>query len=228
MLINCDLGECLTDDPDLHIMPLIDQASIACGGHVGDALSMDKTVALAKSYHVSIGAHPSYPDKAQFGRVSMAMSLPDLFCHLLNQVQTLTQACQRHQVSLDYIKPHGALYHDMMQQPAIFALLCDVVQVQQGDVKLMVQAGINGQKLMAIAKDKDVPLLFEAFADRAYDRAALRPRTEKGAVLLSPEDIVAQYQQLSVSTDFTIDTICFHSDHAPSVLALKAIKSMIC
>ena len=115
-LINCDLGECLDPNPDGQIMPLINQASIACGGHVGDSDSMNKTIKLAKQHQVSIGAHPSYPDKVNFGRISMPMSLTALFDSIQRQVNTLDEICQRHGVKLDYIKPHGALYHDMMHQ----------------------------------------------------------------------------------------------------------------
>lgn len=228
MLINCDLGECLASDPDQELMPMIDQASIACGGHVGNDASMDATVALAKKHQVSIGAHPSYPDKQRFGRVSMPMLLPDLFEQLLNQVRTLAEVCQRHHVDMAYIKPHGALYHDMMHQAPIFNVVCDVVRAQQCDLKLVVQAGIQTPQLLAMAKQKNISLQFEAFADRVYQGAELQPRSQKGAVLLSPQEIVAQYERLSASSAFAIDTICFHSDHSPSVLALKMIKALPC
>jgi len=224
-LINCDLGECLDPDPDGQIMPLINQASIACGGHVGNSDSMKKNVKLAKQYQVSIGAHPSYPDKANFGRVSLPMSLKSLFDSIFMQVNALEEVCLEQNVKMDYIKPHGALYHDMMHQKQIAELLCDVIKTKYPDLKLIVQAGINTKQMLAVAQEKGVQLLFEAFADRGYRSVELKSRSEQGAVLASPEEIKSQYQELMESDLFQIDTICFHSDHASSVTALQQIKT---
>jgi UPF0271 protein len=224
-LINCDLGECLDPDPDSQIMRLINQASIACGGHVGNNDSMNKTVKLAKQYQVSIGAHPSYPDKANFGRVSLPMSLNTLFDSVLMQVNGLEQVCLQQNVKMDYIKPHGALYHDMMHQKQIVELLCDVIKAKNKGLKLIVQGGINTKQMLAVAMDKGIQLQFEAFADRAYQGVELKSRSEQGAVLASPEEIKSQYQKLTQSDLFQIDTICFHSDHASSLTALQQIKT---
>ena len=227
-LINCDLGECLDPSPDGQIMPLINQASIACGGHVGDSDSMDKTIKLAKQHQVSIGAHPSYPDKVNFGRISVPMSLTALFDSIQRQVNTLDDICQRHEVKIDYIKPHGALYHGMMHQNDIFELLCEVIKNSKQDLKLIVQAGINTQHMKTEAAKKGISLQFEAFADRAYQGTHLTPRSEPGAVLATPQEIVDQYDQLAESTAMQIDTICFHSDHPPSVIALQHLKAAAC
>ena len=108
-LINCDLGECLSPNTDEQIMPLIDQASIACGGHAGDSESMSRAVQLAKRYQVQIGAHPSYPDKANFGRMSQQYEANALFEHLYQQVTQLNDICLKQDVVMAYIKPHGAL-----------------------------------------------------------------------------------------------------------------------
>jgi UPF0271 protein len=186
---------------------------------------MNKTVKLAKQYQVSIGAHPSYPDKAHFGRVSLPMPLDLLFDSVLGKVNALEQICLEQGVKLDYIKPHGELYHDMMHQKQIAELLCDVIKAKNQDLKLIVQAGINTKQMIAVATDKSVALQFEAFADRAYQGVELKPRSEPNAVLATPEEINSQYQKLTKSDNpFQIETICFHSDHAPSVTALKRIK----
>ena len=223
-LINCDLGECLVLNPDGQIMPWIDQASIACGGHVGNDDSMEKTIKLAKQYQVSIGAHPSYPDKKHFGRRSIPMSLEQLFDSILMQVNALNEQCRHQNVTMDYIKLHGALYHDMMHQVSIAEVICDVIEATKQDLKLVVQAGINTEQMVVLAAKKGVQLQFEAFADRAYQGVQLKPRTEEGAVLATPEEIENQYYQLSASNDVQIDTICFHSDHPPSVKAVQHLK----
>ena len=223
-LINCDLGECLTPSPDGEIMPWINQASIACGGHAGDDGSMAETIKLAKQHQVSIGAHPSYPDKQYFGRRSLAMPLDQLFDSLLMQVMRLNKHCEDQNVTMDYLKPHGALYHDMMQQEQIAEIICDVIKATKQDLKLVVQAGVNTGQIMALAAKKNVQLQFEAFADRAYEGVELKPRVEPGAVLATPEEIENQYYQLSASSDIQIDTICFHSDHPPSVKALQHLQ----
>lgn len=226
-LINCDLGECLVPNHDGEIMPLIDQASIACGGHAGNNASMDSTVQLAKRHNVRIGVHPSYPDKAHFGRVSLAMSQKALFDSILMQVSALEQISRRHQIRIDYIKPHGALYHDMMNSEHIIELLCDVAKTMTPPLKLIVQAGIKTSEIKAIAKQKGVELQFEAFADRAYQGAHLKPRSEEGALLATPTQIQRQYLQLIESGLSQVDTICFHSDHPPSLIALKNIATSV-
>lgn len=224
-LINCDLGECLDPDPDGQIMPLINQASIACGGHAGNNDSMDRTVKLAKQHRVSIGSHPSYPDKFGFGRVSLAMPLATLFDIILLQVAALEQVCLRHKVAIEYIKPHGALYHDMMQREDVAALLCDVLNTRKYKLTLVVQAGVNTEKITAIAMSKGVQLQFEAFADRKYRGTQLTPRSEAGSLLATSQQIQSQYRQLRESSSFQVDTICFHSDHSPSVIALENIAA---
>lgn len=219
--INCDLGECLSPDPDTIIMPLIDQASIACGGHVGDIDSMTKTVALAVQHDVQIGAHPSYPDKAHFGRQVLEISEADLFESVLKQVTELMQICQQQGTVLSYIKPHGALYHQTMKTESIFNLLAKVIKQVSPAISLMVQAGVNEIEMTKWAKQQQIELQFEAFADRKYDGVRLVSRNQPDAVLSEPMAIISQYQQFSEQQQ--IDTICFHSDHAPSVQALQLL-----
>ncbi|MEK9575234.1 MAG: LamB/YcsF family protein, partial [Gammaproteobacteria bacterium] len=93
ILINCDMGECLNPDPDPIIMPLIDMANIACGGHAGDDNSMVKTIQLAKKFNVSVGAHPSYEDKENFGRVSQKVTIDELKKSIYHQLEVFTNHC---------------------------------------------------------------------------------------------------------------------------------------
>lgn len=220
MLINCDLGECLTPDPDVQVMPLIDMANIACGGHVGNVASMTKTILLAKQHGVRIGAHPSYFDREHFGRVSLNLRPSDLYTSLRQQLTAFSTICENQAVQPQYIKPHGALYHDMMREPAVFDVICDVIQSINPSLALIVQAGVNTAQLSKVAAQRKIQLFYEAFADRAYRGAALVPRTEAGAMLSDVDTILAQVKQFKTDPPFEVDTVCFHSDHPPSITAL--------
>ncbi len=117
MKLNCDLGESYgnwTMGLDTQVMPHIDQANIACGFHAGDPLVMLNTLKLAKQHNVSIGAHPSYPDLVGFGRRTMKCSTEELVALVLYQVAAIDGVAKSLGMNLDYVKPHGALYNDMM------------------------------------------------------------------------------------------------------------------
>ncbi len=217
MLINCDLGECLTPNIDSKIMPKIAMASIACGGHAGDRKSMLDTVLLAKKYHTIIGAHPSYIDKKNFGRKSIYTNQELLFKQLLQQVTTLRDICSNNNSKLSYIKPHGALYHDMMANSDIMQIIINLISTINPKLKLIVQHGISTASL-TLAKKNNITLLYEAFADRVYNGLKLKPRDKKDSVLSDKDKIIAQFYKLSRNKN--IDTICFHSDNLASVNVL--------
>ncbi|WXT99799.1 MAG: 5-oxoprolinase subunit A 3 [Catillopecten margaritatus gill symbiont] len=216
--INCDLGECLTPSPDGIAMPLIDMANIACGGHAGDDESMTNTIQLAKQHQVTIGAHPSYADKSNFGRVSQPLEKCVLFGLLHTQIAYFKTLCSKNDATLEYIKPHGALYHDMMHNAAVFDALCKAIQSVDDNLKLVVQAGIKTPKT-------DLCLLFETYADRGYQGLKMLPRTEKGALLTDADAIVAQYHHFLNNSTMQIDTICFHSDNPASIKALQKLSN---
>ena len=124
MKLNCDLGESYGSwqmGLDAEVMPHIDMANIACGFHAGDADVMARTLALAKQHGVVIGAHPSYPDLQGFGRRSMALSHSEIVNCMRYQIAALDGMALSAGVTLSYVKPHGALYNDMMAKPAVFA-----------------------------------------------------------------------------------------------------------
>ena len=219
-LINCDLGECLTINPDSSAMPLIDMANIACGGHAGDDESMVKTIKLAKDNNVKIGVHPSYNDQTNFGRVSYQLNDDELYDLVYQQVSHFQKLCHNNNSSLEYVKPHGALYHDMMEKPLVLDAICRVIKAVDKNLKLVVQAGVKN-----FGNNQNVTFLYEVFADRGYDGVEILTRGEKGAVLDSADAIVEQYQRFLCEKSFKIDTICFHSDNLASVEALKRLKN---
>lgn len=223
--INCDLGECLIPSPDEEIMPLIDMANIACGGHVGDENSMIESIKLARQHGVRIGVHPSYPDKDNFGRLSHDMSSTELFQLIYKQVVYFQTLCDRQGVKIEYIKPHGALYHDMMHKEEVLMVLCNVIETFNSSLSLMVQAGINTDTFERFSQDKNIQFLYEAFADRGYRGLQMIPRSEQGAILEDAQHIVEQYHYFCQEPSIKIDTICFHSDNPNSVLALKKLRA---
>jgi len=223
-LINVDLGECLEPNPDSQVMPLLDMANIACGGHAGDEQSILATLSLAKQHKKTIGAHPSYEDKAGFGRKSQSLTSTQLTSMLQQQIQLFQSCCEQFDLTMSYIKPHGALYHDMMKNQQVLADICQFIADFDPSISLVVQAGINTSEMEAISNKTGITFIYEAFADRAYQANQLVSRSELNAMLSQPEQIAAQYHSFSDNVSFKVDTVCFHSDHPASIEALKLIR----
>lgn len=237
--LNCDLGELTeTENNDALIMPMIDQANIACGGHAGDQQSMINTVKLAKKNHVMIGAHPSYPDKANFGRLSMVIEASELQTSLLEQINTLSEICNLQQSQLSYVKPHGALYNDMMKELSIFETVCKTLSQLEVKLPLMIQALPDTGQYQTIANQYGITMLFEAFADRAYQsNGLLVPRSQTGAVLHQSDKVIAQISQLIKHQQLTsidgnkltlhVDSLCVHGDNYAALALIRALRKLL-
>ncbi|WP_159736973.1 5-oxoprolinase subunit PxpA [Vibrio atypicus] len=237
--LNCDMGESFGNwsmGCDAHIMPFIDQASIACGYHASDPMIMNSTVKLALLHNVQIGAHPSYPDLQGFGRRSIPLTRSEITNMVIYQVGALKAICESENAELSYVKPHGALYNDMQRDPIIFEAVIDAVACF--NVPLMTLAIEDKQELLDIADEYDVPLLFEAFADRRYlATGQLAPRSMPGALLTDEAEIIGQVQQIAqygkVRTidGYTIaieaDTICVHGDNLEAAKLIEQIRAAI-
>lgn len=241
MKLNCDLGE-FKNNNDADIMPLIDMANIACGFHGSDPLTIKKTIKLALQHQVIIGAHPSYPDVENFGRQSMNLSQHDLIANVQHQIGALQALCTVENAQLDYVKPHGALYNDMMKNLNLFDDIClAIAQLNQSSNKplsLMVQALTDNVKFDQIAKKHHISLYYEAFADRAYlDNGLLVPRSDSGAVLTNNQDVVIRCQALlnkkpllsknQQPLKFHIDALCVHGDTLNALAMIKALRKTI-
>lgn len=240
MKLNCDLGESFGSwqmGLDSDVMPHIDMANIACGFHAGDADVMARTLQLAKQHGVMVGAHPSYPDLQGFGRRSMALSHSEIVNCLRYQIAALDGMAQSAGVAISYVKPHGALYNDMMAKPAVFAAVLDAVAGYYKPLKLMILATARQQEFADSAKAQGVTLLFEAFADRRYtDEGTLTPRSQSGAVLHG-DDMLAQVAQLvkhgTVTTvsgnslSLTADTLCVHGDNQAAIAQVQQIRALL-
>lgn len=241
MKLNCDMGESLgvdTINQDADIMPYVHQTNIACGFHASDPQVMQATITLAVQNKVSIGAHPSYPDRENFGRQPMALNEQEIINIVHYQVGALKALCHAQGAKVDYVKPHGALYNTMMQDESVFIALLKAVSTFSPTLPLMVMANSQREHYLSLAKKFNVPLIFEAFCDRAYtDDGQLQKRSEEGAVHNSLDKIIQQATQLieskSVTTVFgkvlnlQADTLCIHGDTNLAVDSVKAIRSLL-
>jgi 5-oxoprolinase (ATP-hydrolysing) subunit A len=226
--LSADLGEGSPDEEE--IWPLISSANVACGGHVGDRESMSYGARRARELRVRLGAHPSYPDRANFGRQSMAMAPAALRASLVEQITALREVAAQEGVSLHHVKPHGALYNDGHHDSALAAVIVEALR--QVDRALAIVVSDTSQMASA-ARAAGTPVIREAFADRRYNAdASLVSRKEAGS-LLSIEEAADQAESLVrrravIARDgsrvpIAFDTICIHADMDQALERLRAI-----
>lgn len=238
--LNCDLGESFGAwqmGLDAQVMPLIDQANVACGFHAGDPTVLVNTLRLAKQHQVQIGAHPSYDDKQGFGRRSVKMNADELKHLLWYQIAAVDGVAKSLGLELGYVKPHGALYNDMMASPALLDTVMQAVASYHKPLKLMLLATASAAEYKQLAKGYQLELLFEAFADRRYKNdGSLTPRSQAGSVL-DHQAALAQVQQLlqsgTVQSDtgqsvaISADTLCVHGDNPQAVALVQSIRQLL-
>lgn len=227
--INCDLGE--GGNFDAQLMPLISACNIACGGHAGDENTMLKTIRLAKKNQVEIGAHPSYPDRENFGRKSMEISNSDLKKSIHSQVLNLMKIAKKEGTKITHLKPHGALYNDAAKDENIAKIVMNSILEIDENLHLYVP---QNSIISEIAKGK-IKVFFEAFADRNYNEDySLVSRSKSNALLTKKEEVFKHiFTMFSDSkiicengreiTSFA-DTFCLHSDTPNSVEILKFLQ----
>lgn len=238
--LNCDLGESFGSwkmGMDESVMPHINQANIACGYHAGDPMIMRRTLKLAKENGVSIGAHPAYPDLNGFGRRSMLCSSEEIISYVQYQISALEGMALNLGMTLDYVKPHGALYNDMMAKQTVREAIMEAVAEHNSRPALMLQATPEHKQHLQEASQFELQLHFEAFADRCYDDdGKLLSRSKPGAVH-TREKMMDQVRQLvdhgTVTTvsghtlPLLADTLCVHGDNEAGVQAIADIKALL-
>jgi 5-oxoprolinase (ATP-hydrolysing) subunit A len=226
--ISADLGEGAPDEPE--IWPLITSANVACGGHYGDVNSMTHAVARARELGTRIGAHPSYPDRANFGRKSMPMPPHALRASLIEQITALLEIAGK----LHHVKPHGALYNDAHKDRALAEVVIDAIRAIDETLPIVCS---DKSEMAAAARAAGTPVIREAFADRRYNTdGSLVARTESGS-LLTVDEAAAQAAMLAnesavIARDgsritIPFDTICVHADMEHAVERLRAIRNLI-
>jgi len=222
--INCDLGESINPqqwEADSHLMPYISSCNIACGGHAGNPQSIKVTVANAIHNQLKIGAHPSYPDKDNFGRVTMTVGEQELRQTLRQQIESIAEECQRQNTDLHHIKPHGALYNDAAANKELAYIIADEVKKFDANIKLM---GLAQSNLFTVAQELELDFLHEGFMDRNYHaNTHLVARGHTQAMHKSLEESLSQALSLAKGlaissiegTPLTlkVDTICLHGDN---------------
>lgn len=216
--INCDTGEGIGNEAEL--LPLVSSCNIACGGHAGDAESMEQVVDLAVRHGVRIGAHPSYPDRAHFGRRSLDLPVAELWQSLQDQVAALEAVLQARGGVLHHIKAHGALYNDLAANPQLGETYLDIFQGYRGRVRVFAPCG---SFFASQAREQGFEVWEEAFADRAYrSDGSLASRQMEGAVLTEPEQVWQQLRKMvffrradtldGVEIPICAQTYCLHGD----------------
>ena len=229
------MGEGFTE-AEASLMPLIDMANIACGGHTGDRDSMMHTLALAKKYQIQVGAHPSYPDREHFGRRSIDISPEALEASLIQQLEHLALCCHDSGASMTYIKPHGALYNDLVQQDKHWHSVLSAAKRFQ--LPLVIQAHPKNQQHKDTAQNYQVELIFEAFADRAYNKLGnLLGRSETNSVHSNVKQVMSQVSSLHLNSEIisiegtvlaiNAQTLCIHSDSKIALEAAQAIRTFL-
>jgi UPF0271 protein len=216
------------------IWPMISSANVACGGHVGDEASMTEAVRRAKRTSVNIGAHPSYPDRANFGRKSMAMSPPALRATLIDQIAALRDIAAREKVPLRHVKPHGALYNDAHKDVVLAGVIIDAIRDVDRNLSIVCS---NTSQMATAARAAGTRVIREAFADRRYNAdGSLVTRSIAGSLLTVDEaaeqaELLAK-QRAVIARDGTrisvaYDTICIHADMEHAVDRLRAIRQRL-
>jgi UPF0271 protein len=237
-------------DTDAAIFPFISSANIACGGHAGDAGMMRRTVALALQHDVAIGAHPSYPDRAGFGRTDILeispgqagghpgkgdrpLRLEDLADILTDQLEQLQKIAADMGARLHHVKPHGALYNRAAKDAVVSGIICRVIR--SFDPSLLLY-GLSGSEMRRQADAFGLGFVSEVFADRTYQPdGSLTARTAPHALIDDPETMVQQVLMMvregkvraagGIDVPIAADTICLHGDGAHAVEFAARIRS---
>ncbi len=235
--LNADVGEECGDDQSL--FEIVTSANVAAGGHAGGGGVLRETVGLAASAGVRVGAHPSYPDREAFGRVSRASEHDSaaVAAFVAAQVLDVAAACADRSVALAHVKAHGALYHDAASDSAVAAAFLAGVLRAAGElgVDSIPVMGFPDSALHRVCASAGVPFLAEAFADRAYaPDGSLVPRLHPGAVLDDHAAVVRQAVRVAlhgsvVATDGTIVsvravTVCLHGDTPGAVEMSRKVR----
>ena len=221
--ISADLGEGAPGEDE--IWPLITSANVACGGHIGDDASMSYAAQRARELGVKLGAHPSYPDRANFGRLSMKIAPDELRASLIAQLDAL-----RTHAPLHHVKPHGALYTDAHHDRALAEVIIDAI----GEMAIVCS---DTSQMAVAARARGLRVIRESFADRRYEPDGSLMSRKLAGSLLTVDEAAAQAELLArehaviardgsrIRIDF--DTICIHADMEHAVERLRAIRARI-
>jgi UPF0271 protein len=239
--LNSDVGESFGNYKlglDDQVIPLISSANIACGFHAGDPTVMKHTVEIAKKNGVALGAHPGFPDLMGFGRRRMDASLDEIKDYVTYQIGALQAFAAAQGMSLQHVKPHGALYNMAVGNPDIWRAVAEAVAAVDARMILFVLAGSNRRDLEAIAAESGIRMAFEFFGDRAYNPdGSLVSRKEPGAVIHDHKAVAEKVLKMvregrvvcrdGSEIEMAADTICVHGDNPAALVLVQNIRETL-
>ena len=231
--LNADLGE--GEATDAGLLGIVTSCNVACGGHAGDPATMAATLELARQNKVTVGAHPSYPDREGFGRRSAYAPASEMAGSVESQLRELAGVAERLGVRLRHVKPHGALYNDAAKSRELADAICEAVRRVDGTLRIV---GLPGSQLEHAAARAGLGFLGEGFVDRAYAAdGTLVPRSEPGSVF--SEASAAAGQAVSIATrkavsaatgetvELDVATLCIHGDSPGAVASARAVRDAL-
>lgn len=236
--LNCDLGEQEGSEGellDLRLLPLVTCVNVACGGHAGSLQRLCVIARQCRQQNITFGAHPSYPDRAGFGRVEVSLDRGLLRESLVDQLRLAAQAAEQSGIVVGRVKPHGALYHAVCERREMAELLLEVVRQELPGAAV---CGRAGSLLPELAESFGLRGLREAFGDRGVDAAGrLLPRGLDGSVLGDPAVVaervlrLVQQQRLrsscGVELSVQADSVCIHSDTPEAEQLLRELRQRL-
>ena len=236
--INSDMGELnhlLADGTYEKLMDHVTSINVACGGHAGDDEMMAAMVLMAKDKSVSIGAHPSFPDKENFGRKEMEDIDPnDLNDSIRDQIEKLVDIASEHEMELTHVKPHGALYNHAVNNEEISQTIADAIIDVDSSYKAV---GLAGSKMLTVFDALGLDTISEGYVDRTYEAdGTLRSRKFDDALITDPQKAADQMKEMlngniiavdGTSVPINISSVCVHSDTPNAVDIAQAVKSQI-
>jgi 5-oxoprolinase (ATP-hydrolysing) subunit A len=221
--LNCDMGELEDSAQEAALMEHITSANIACGGHAGDEATMERTVRLALERGVHIGAHPGYPDRANFGRLEIPMAPADIAQTVREQIERLDAVVRRLGGAIVHVKPHGALYNVAVRNAEVARAIGEGAAQWNPAIPIF---GLAGSPMLEVWRSMGLTAMGEGFADRRYEAdGTLRARKFSDALITDPQAAAAQALRLARSG--IAQTICVHGDTPGAVAILKACREAL-
>jgi UPF0271 protein len=220
--INADIGEIpehIADGTQEALLQYLTAVNIACGGHAGTPETMRVSIAQAQKYNLRIGAHPGYPDPANFGRLSMDMPLDAVVQTVFEQISALARFAN----DIRHVKPHGALYNQAVNDPALARAIAQGAARFSKQITLV---GLANSRMLEIFQEEGFPVAAEAFADRRYTaEGTLVPRSQPNALITDPAEAAAQARQFARLG--TVQTICVHGDTPGAAAIAHAVARVL-
>jgi UPF0271 protein len=229
--INCDMAEGVGNEKEL--MPFISSANIACGYHAGNEELIKSTIDLCLKYNVAIGAHPSFPDRENFGRTNMNLPLAEVSKIVTDQIHLIKKIADAYGAKLHHVKPHGALYNMAAKDAALAG--CIALAIKNFDKNLILY-GLSQSVMISEAEKIQLKSANEVFADRTYQEdGSLTPRTQSNALITDEQDAISQAVRFAIENKvkttseidikLKADTICLHGDGTQAVESATLIHS---